>query len=192
MPRLRLNSHQAPIRILPMPGRNSLAHDRGLGVLANMNHLRARIRLLIIIRQCDRIKLPHRIISLQNAARIFPRDRRPRLHLRPGDLAVGAAAGPAFGDKIINPPFAVLIPWIPVLHRRIFDRRPFQRHQLHHGRVKLILIAHRRGASFQIRNVRPFIRDNQRPLKLPRALGVDAEVGRKLHRAAHAPGDVAK
>src|SRR2546430_871639 len=31
MPRLRLNSHQAPIRILPMPGRNSLAHDREQG-----------------------------------------------------------------------------------------------------------------------------------------------------------------
>ena len=52
--------------------------------------------------------------------------------------------------------------------------------------MKLVLIAHRRGAAFQIRDVGTLVGDDQRALELAGILLVDAEVGRQLHRAAHA------
>ena len=58
--------------------------------------------------------------------------------------------------------------------------------------MQLVFIAHRRGAAFQIGNVRPSISDDQRAFELPRAFGIDAEIGGKLHRAAHALRDVDK
>ena len=58
--------------------------------------------------------------------------------------------------------------------------------------MQLVFIAHRRGAAFQIGNVRPRISDDQRAFELSRAFGIDAEIGGKLHRAAHALRDVDK
>ena len=58
--------------------------------------------------------------------------------------------------------------------------------------MQLVFIAHRRGAAFQIGNVRPRISDDQRAFELSRAFGIDTEIGGKLHRAAHALRDVDK
>ena len=64
------------------------------------------------------------------------------------------------------------------------------RHELDHRRVQLMFVAHRRRAAFEIAHVRAFFGDDQRPLELSGSLRVDAEVGRQLHRAAHALRDV--
>ncbi len=58
--------------------------------------------------------------------------------------------------------------------------------------MKLVLVAHRRRAAFQIADITFFLGDDQRPLELAGLGRVDAEIGRKLHRAAHALRDVAE
>ncbi len=58
--------------------------------------------------------------------------------------------------------------------------------------MQLVLVAARRRAALQVAHVGAFVRYDQRALELSRALGVDAEVGRQLHRAAHALGNVAE
>ena len=64
--------------------------------------------------------------------------------------------------------------------------------QLDHSSVKLVLIADGRGAAFQIADIGAFVGDNQRAFELARLGGVDAEVSRELHRAAHALGHINK
>ena len=61
-----------------------------------------------------------------------------------------------------------------------------ERDQLDDRRVQLVLIAHRRRAAFEVAHVRAFLGDDQRAFELTGLGGVDAEVGRQLHRAAHA------
>ena len=63
---------------------------------------------------------------------------------------------------------------------------------LHHGGVQLVLVAPRGGTPFQITHVGPFVGDDERAFELSRTLGVDAEVGRQLHRTAHPFGNVAE
>ena len=58
--------------------------------------------------------------------------------------------------------------------------------------MQLVFIAHRRGAAFQIGNMRPRISDDQRAFELPRTFRINAKIGGKLHRAAHALRDVDK
>ena len=56
--------------------------------------------------------------------------------------------------------------------------------------MQLVLVAHRRGAALQVRHVRVVVGHNERALKLARVARVYAEVGAKLHGAAHALGNV--
>ena len=58
--------------------------------------------------------------------------------------------------------------------------------------MQLVLVAHRSGAAFQVGHVAPVLTDDERALKLPGVARVDAEIGRELHGAAHALGDVDK
>ena len=67
-----------------------------------------------------------------------------------------------------------------------------ERHKLHDRGVQLILVAHRRGAAFEIAHMAAGVRDDESALELPGLGGVDAEVGRQLHRATHALGHVDK
>ena len=85
-----------------------------------------------------------------------------------------------------------LSPGIPVLHRRVLDLGVVERDQLDHGGVELVLVAHRRGAAFEVADVGALVGDDQRALELAGVRGVDAEVGRQLHRAAHALRHVAE
>ena len=97
-----------------------------------------------------------------------------------------AAAVAALGDEVVDAALAVGVARIPVLHRRIFDLGVVERDQLDHRGVELVLVAHRRGAAFEIAHVGALVGDDQRALELAGVLLVDAEIGRQLHRAAHA------
>ena len=66
------------------------------------------------------------------------------------------------------------------------------RHKLNYGCVKLILIPHRGRTTFEVADVRPLLRNYQRPLELPRAGGVHTEIRRQLERTPHALRDVAE
>ena len=56
--------------------------------------------------------------------------------------------------------------------------------------MKLVFVALGRGAAFEIADIRAGVGDDQRAFELAGFLFVDAEVGRELHRAAHALGHI--
>ena len=121
---------------------------------------------------------------------VLPGDGRARLHLRPADLGAVAAAVAALRHEIVDAALALGIAGVPVLDGRILDLGILQRDQLDDGGVQLVLVALGRRAALEIGDVGALVRDDQRALELPRLLLVDAEIGRKLHRAAHARRDV--
>ncbi len=161
-------------------------------LLAQMDHLRAGIGLLVIVGDGDGIEFADRVVAAQNAARIFPGDGRTGFDLRPGNLGMRAAAIATLGDEIVDAAQPILVAGIPVLHRRIFDLGVIERHQFDHGGMQLVLVALGRGAAFEIGDVRALVGDDQRAFELAGLARIDAEIGGKLHRAAHALGDVDK
>ena len=152
---LRHHLHQAAITVVRFAGRNSLRDDRRLRVLAEVDHLRAGVGLLRVVRQRDRVKFADRIVALQNARRIFPGDRRTCFDLRPRDFRIATRALAALGHEVVNAALAFFVARVPVLHGRIFDLRIVQRDQLDHRRVQLVRVELRRRAAFVIGNVAP-------------------------------------
>ena len=161
-----------------MSCRDPLRNDGALGVFPDVNHLGAGISLLIVVGECHRVKLPDRVVTLQDAARIFPGDRRAGLYLGPRYLGVFPQTLTPLGDKIVDPTLAVLVAGIPVLDRRVLDLRVIESDQLHHRGMQLIDVSHRRGASLQVTHVAALIGNDQCALKLARFSGIDAKVSR--------------
>src|SRR3954453_14534373 len=110
----RLHPDQTTIGVLAAPGRNTLRGACGRGVAAEMDHLRAGIGLLTVVRDRDRVEFANRIVAFENAARVFPRDRRAGLDLGPRDLRPCAAASAALRDEIIDAAPALGVSGIPV------------------------------------------------------------------------------
>src|SRR5690606_11750699 len=90
--RRRHHAHEAAVGVLAAPGRDALRYDRAARVAADVDHFRAGIGLLEVVRDRDGIELADGVLAPQDAARILPRDRGPRLDLRPRDLRVRAPA----------------------------------------------------------------------------------------------------
>src|ERR1700730_7634429 len=101
-----------------MAGRDALGDDPARRVLAEMDHLGAGIDLLVAVRDRDRIELAAGIVAAQDAARIFPGDRRAGLELRPGNLRARPAAVAALGDEVVDAALAAGVARIPVLDGR--------------------------------------------------------------------------
>src|SRR5262249_13064718 len=108
--------HLPSVGILPMTCGDSLRDDCAAGALSQVDHFRAGVGLLIIVGQRDGVKLTDRVVTLQNATRIFPGDCRPSLDLRPRNFRIHALAVSALGDEVVDAALAVLITGIPVLH----------------------------------------------------------------------------
>src|SRR5262249_10453037 len=153
---------QPPVGVVRVPGGDALGDDAARGVLAEMQHLCAGIYLLIAVGDGDRIEFATRILTTQDAAWIFPRDRRAGLELRPGDLRVLAAAIAPLGDEIVDAAAALGVARIPVLNSRIFDFSVVERNQFDHSRVQLIFITDRGGAAFEVAHIGAAIGDDQR------------------------------
>src|SRR5690606_37907444 len=73
--RLRHDLHLAAIAVLPLAGGDSLGHDVRLRVATDVNHLGARVRLLLVVRYGHGVELAYRVVTLQDHAGILPRDR---------------------------------------------------------------------------------------------------------------------
>src|SRR3569833_3775615 len=125
-----MRGDEAAIGVLRAAGGDALGDDAARRVLAEVEHLGAAIDLLIAIRDGDRVELAARIVAAQDAARIFPGDRRTGLHLRPRYLRPRPAAVAALGHEIEAATLAVGVAGIPVLHRRILDFGVVERDQL--------------------------------------------------------------
>src|SRR3990172_146686 len=190
VPGTLLDLHQTPVSVLAVAGGDALGDDGAPGVLPDVDHLGPGVRLLVVVGHRDRVELPDRIISEEDAARILPGDGGAGLDLGPGDLGGDSRALSALGDEVVDAALAVLVPRIPVLDRRVLDLGAVERHELHHRRVELVLVPHGGGAALEVAHVASLLGDDEGPLELPRLRSVDAEVGRELHRAADAPGDV--
>ena len=117
----------------------------------------------------DRVELAHRVVALQDAARVLPGDRRAGLDLRPRDLRALAAARAALGDEVVDAAAAFLVAGVPVLHRRVLDLGVVERDELDHRRVQLVLVALRRGAALEVGDVGALVGDDQRALELARS-----------------------
>src|SRR5262249_10913593 len=113
----RMHADEPAIGVLCLPRADTLRNDARARVAAQMGHLRARVGLRIVVGDGDRIELADRVVAAQDAARIFPGDRRSGLDLRPGDLRAMPTAIAALGDEVVDAAPAFLVARIPVLHR---------------------------------------------------------------------------
>ncbi len=77
------NLYQPTVAVLAVPCRNSFGNNGAAGILSEMNHLRTRVCLLVIVRYGNRIELADGIIPREDATRVFPCDGGTRFHLRP-------------------------------------------------------------------------------------------------------------
>ena len=155
-----------------------------------MDHLGAGIHLLEAVGDGDGVELAGGAVALENAGGILPCDGRAGLDLRPAHLGIAAPAIGALGDEIVDAAPALGIARIPVLDGGILDLALVQNDQLHHRRMQLVFVAHRRGAAFQIAHVCALVGDDEGALELAGLLLVDAEIGGQLHGAAHALRDI--
>src|SRR6476660_2345094 len=119
--RPRLHPNEPAIGILAAPGRNALRDDRRTRVAPDMDHLGAGVGLLAGVGDRDRIEFAARLVAFEDAARIFPGDRRAGLDLSPRDLRARAAASAALCHEIVDAALARGVAGIPVLHGRVFD-----------------------------------------------------------------------
>ena len=181
---------QAAIGVLTVAGRDALGDDRAARVLADVDHLRTGVGLLVVVGDSHRVEFADRVVAAQDAARVLPGDRRARLDLRPGDVGIAPPAVAALRDEVVYAALAVLVAGVPVLDRGILDPGVIQRHEFHHGGMQLVLVPHGGGATFQVTDRGAFVGDDQSALELAGVGRIDAEVGGKLHGALHALGHV--
>src|SRR5579863_23222 len=83
--RARQDLHETAVGVLAVSGRDSFRDDRAARVAADVNHLGARVGLLMMVDRGHRVELADRALAAQHAARILPGDGGARLDLRPGD-----------------------------------------------------------------------------------------------------------
>src|SRR5260370_26508884 len=124
------DTHEAAIRILGLASGDALGDNRAAGVLADVDHLRAGVGLLVIVDQRYGVELADGVVTLEDATRVLPGAGGARLHLRPTDLGVAAQALASLGDEVVNAAVAVLVAWVPVLQRRVLDLGVVQRDKL--------------------------------------------------------------
>ena len=174
-----------------MGGRNTFRDDAAGGVGPDVDHLGAGVGLLMFRRQCHRIELADRTITLQDHTRVLPRDSRTGLNLGPRNLCVGV--GPAsFGDEVVDAADPVLITGIPVLHSRVLDLGSVFRHELNDRGVELVFVALGSSAPFEVGDMGVVLGHDERAFELTGVHRVDAEVRREFHGAANTLGDVAE
>ncbi len=184
------DADQPAIGVVTLARADAFGDDGRAAALAVVDHLGPGVGLLVVVGHRDRVELADRILAVEHAARVLPGHRRAGLDLGPRNLTARALTQPALGHEIVDAALALGVARVPVLHGRVLDLGILERDELDHCGVELVLVAHRRGAAFEVGNVRALVGDDQRALELAGVLGIDAEIGAELHRAAHALGDV--
>src|SRR5690606_19836494 len=168
---IAVDRDQATVGVLAAVGADALGHDLGLGALADVDHLGAGVGLLAVVGQGHRVELAHRVVAQQHAGRVLPGDGRAGFHLGPGHLAARATALGALGHEVVDAAAAFLVAGVPVLHGRVLDLGVVQGDQLDHGRMQLVLVAHRRGAALEVGDVGAFLGNDQGALELAGVAG---------------------
>ncbi len=65
---------QPAVGVLPVAGGDALGDDVAPRVLANVDHLCARVGLLVVVCEGHGVKLANRVVTLQDDTRVFPGD----------------------------------------------------------------------------------------------------------------------
>src|SRR5207253_9973292 len=120
----------------------ALRHDRRARILAHVDHLGARVRLLAVVGHGHRIELADRVVALQDTAGVLPRDRRAGLDLRPRNLGAPAATRAALGPAIVAPGPSRFVPRVPARNGRVLDGSTVDRDVLNDRRLPLVFVAH--------------------------------------------------
>ena len=181
---------EAAVAVLAVSGGNALGDDGRTRVLADVDHLRARVRLLVVVGHGHAVELRYGVVAAQQTRGVFPRDGRSRLHLCPGEFGVVAAQVATLRYEIEHTAPSVFVAWIPVLDGGVFHLGPVHDDDLDDGRMELVLVAHWGRAALQVGDVGVVVGHDERALKLSRVAGVDAEIAAQFHRAAYALGDI--
>src|SRR5438552_1538924 len=184
--RALVDLYATAVGVPSVPGGDALRDDRAPGVLPDMQHLRARVGLLVVVRERHGVELTYGVVALQDAARVLPGDRGTGLDLGPRDLRVHTEALPPLRDEVVDPALPLLVAGVPVLDRGILDLRIVEGDQFDDRGVQLIRVPDRRRASFEVAHIRARVRDDQRAFELSRVLSIDPDVGGQLHRASDA------
>ena len=137
---LRACVDEPTVAILTLPCRDSLGDDTAAGVLPEVDHLRAGISLLEVVGHRHGVELCHGVIALQDTAGVLPRDGRAGLDLRPRELRGSATAETSFGDEVIYTALALLVAWVPVLHRGVLHLGILLDDDLDDSGMELVLV----------------------------------------------------
>src|SRR6266850_1755023 len=170
-----IDLHQTAVGLLPGSLADPLALDDARRVRRGVDHLGARILVLVSSREGDREHFAVSALAHEVDARILHRDLRAEVRVDPGH------AGVLVDDRALRHEVVHVV--APVLDRRVAHVGALLHDDLDHGRVQRVRREHRRRASLDVVNARALLGDDERPLELPRVLAVDAEVGlqRDLH-----------
>ena len=169
--------HQTAIGILAATGGNALGEDGAGGIPADVDHLGSGIGLLEIVCERHGIEFSDGTIAPQDTTRVLPGNGGTGLYLGPGNLGARAATFAALGDEVVDPPPALFVAGIPILHGGVFYLGILHGDELHHGGVQLVFVAHGRGAAFQVTNISTLVGDDQGAFELSGLGGIDAKVG---------------
>ena len=165
---------QAAIGRLAAVRADALVRDDRRRVRRGVDDLRAGVLVLAFAGKRHRENLAARAFAHQIDRRILHRQARADVAVDPLDRRV-LVRDRALGDEVEDVA-------IPVLDRRVADRRAFHRDQFDDRRVQRRRRELRRGAALDVVHLRAFVGDDQRALELAHVLGVDAEVGLQRHR----------
>ena len=108
--------HEPAVAVAGATSTDALAHDRGAGARAHMNHLGAGVCLLTVIGERHGIKLTNRIGALKHTAGIFPGNGRASFHLGPTNATACSTTLATLGHKVVDTTNAILIAGIPILN----------------------------------------------------------------------------
>ena len=161
---------------------DGLADDDGLGMRRRMDHLAAGI--LVLPSSSERHGQDLRLGSgLHHVdARVLHGDLGAEIAVDPFHRGIAVGHG-ALGDQVVRV-------GRPVLNRGVAAARAFLHNDLHHRAVQRVGCVDRRRAPFHIVHIRAGLADDERALKLPHVLSIDAEVRLQWDIHMHAGGDV--
>ena len=140
-----------------------------------MNHLRAGVLMLAVVRERDGKHFAACFASLHNHAGIFHGETRADVAIDPFYMGIFVGEA-AFRHQVENIRR-------PVLHSDVLNLRAFERDQLDHRAVQCGGVELRRRATLHVSYLGTFVGDDEGALKLAEIFRVDPEVG--LERVLH-------
>ena len=174
--------HEPAISRAAFADRDRFRNDVRRRFVGGVNHFRAGVLMLAVVRQRDGKNFAARFATFHDDAGIFHGQARTDVAIDP--LYVGIfVREAALGHEIEDVRR-------PVLDGDVLELRAFKRDQLDDRAVQGGGVELRRGAAFHVSQLRTFIANDEGALELTEVLGVDAEVSLERMFHLHSGRDV--